>query len=110
MGNMMAHLPRSKFTFHKANMALFSSRLGIDNWQLNWSAHQHSSDGLFLLKKLNPLAADYLSFMYCLLPPDSPQVKQQNALGLLKTYSFATGQTDDQPVSLHRLVHLATRN
>ena len=71
------------------------------------------------IQRLNPLAADYLSFMSCidprdipqsLLPPDSSQVKQQNALGLLKAYSFITGQANDQSVSLHRLVHLATRN
>jgi hypothetical protein len=71
------------------------------------------------IQRLNPLAADYLSFMSCidprdipqsLLPPDSSQVKQQNALGLLKAYSFITGQADDQTVSLHRLVHVATRN
>ncbi|KAN0087192.1 hypothetical protein V8E54_000880 [Elaphomyces granulatus] len=71
------------------------------------------------IQKLNCLAADYLSFMSCidprdipqsLLPPHSSQVKQQNALGLLKAYSFITGQADDHTVSLHRLVHLATRN
>ncbi|KAN0083379.1 hypothetical protein V8E54_002467 [Elaphomyces granulatus] len=71
------------------------------------------------IQRLNCMAADYLSFMSCidprdiplsLLPPDSSQVKQQNALGLLKAYSFITGQADDQTVSLHRLVHLATRN
>jgi tetratricopeptide (TPR) repeat protein len=45
-----------------------------------------------------------------LLPPDSSKVKQQNALGLLKAYSFITGQADGQTVSLHRLVHVATRN
>jgi hypothetical protein len=44
------------------------------------------------IQRLNQLAADYLSFMSCidprdipqsLLPPDSSQVKQQSALGLL---------------------------
>ena len=49
---------------------------------------------------LNPLAADYLSFMSCidprsipqsLLPPAGSQTKQQNALGLLKAYAFITG-------------------
>ncbi|KAN0069937.1 hypothetical protein V8E54_012243 [Elaphomyces granulatus] len=71
------------------------------------------------IQRLNCLAADYLSFMSCidprdiplsLLPPDSSRVKQQNALGLLKAYSFIAGQADDQTISLHRLVHLATRN
>ncbi|KAN0066948.1 hypothetical protein V8E54_014872 [Elaphomyces granulatus] len=73
----------------------------------------------YQIQKLNPLAADYLSFMSCidprdipqsLLPPDGSEVKQQNALGLLKAYSFITGQADDRTISLHRLVHVATRN
>ncbi|KAN0070706.1 hypothetical protein V8E54_010871 [Elaphomyces granulatus] len=71
------------------------------------------------IQRLNPLASDYLLFMSCidprdiplsLLPSDSSKVKQQNALGLLKAYSFITGQADGQTVSLHRLVHVATRN
>ena len=71
------------------------------------------------IQRSNPLAADYLSFISCLnprdipkslLPSDSSQVKEQNALGLLKAYSFVTEQADDQTVSLHRLVHVATRN
>ncbi|KAN0071289.1 hypothetical protein V8E54_010720 [Elaphomyces granulatus] len=71
------------------------------------------------IQRLDPLAAHYLLFMSCidpqdipqsLLPPGGSQVKQQNALGLLKAYSFITGQANDQSVSLHRLVHLATRN
>ncbi|KAN0070835.1 hypothetical protein V8E54_011000 [Elaphomyces granulatus] len=71
------------------------------------------------IQRLNQLAADYLSFMSCidprdipqsLLPPDSSQVKQQSALGLLMAYSFITRQPGDNTVSLHRLVHLATRN
>ena len=41
-----------------------------------------------------------------LLPLESSQVKQQNALGLLKAYSFITGQANDRIISLHRLVHL----
>ncbi|KAN0087046.1 hypothetical protein V8E54_000734 [Elaphomyces granulatus] len=60
------------------------------------------------IQRLNSLAADYLSFMSCidprniplsLLPPDSSQVKQQIALGLLKAYSFITGQADDQTLT-----------
>jgi tetratricopeptide (TPR) repeat protein len=71
------------------------------------------------IQRLNPLASDYLSFMSCidprdipqsLLPLDSSRVEQQNALGLLKAYSFITGQANGRIVSLHRLVHLATRN
>jgi Tetratricopeptide repeat len=69
------------------------------------------------IQRSNPLAADYLSFMSCIDPgdipqslllPDSSQVKQQNALSLLEAYSFIT--VNDEFVSLHRLVHLATRN
>ena len=45
-----------------------------------------------------------------LLPPDNSQVKQQDALGLLKANSFITEQANSRIVSLHRLVHLATRN
>ncbi|KAN0082005.1 hypothetical protein V8E54_003303 [Elaphomyces granulatus] len=88
--------------------------LGINNsvaitWLISFNQIQRS----------NPLAADYLLFMSCidprdiplsLLPPGSSQIKQQNALGLLKAYSFITGQADGQTVSLHRLVHVATRN
>ncbi|KAN0070878.1 hypothetical protein V8E54_011043 [Elaphomyces granulatus] len=57
------------------------------------------------IQRLNPLALDYLLFMSCidprdiplsLLPPDSSKVKQQNALGLLKAYSFITEQADGQ--------------
>lgn len=69
------------------------------------------------IRRLNPLAADYLSFMSCLDPKnisqallpiaDSP-VKQENALGLLRAYSFITSQ--GHSISFHRLVHLATRN
>ncbi|KAN0066858.1 hypothetical protein V8E54_015030 [Elaphomyces granulatus] len=64
------------------------------------------------IQRLNPLASDYLLFMSCIDPWDIPlsKVKQQNALGLLKAYSFITGQADGQTVSLHRLVHVATRN
>ncbi|KAN0066833.1 hypothetical protein V8E54_015005 [Elaphomyces granulatus] len=71
------------------------------------------------IQRLNPLASNYLLFMSCidprdiplsLLPPDRSQVKQQNALGLLKAYSFITGQADGQTVSLHQLIHVATRN
>ncbi|KAN0070697.1 hypothetical protein V8E54_010862 [Elaphomyces granulatus] len=71
------------------------------------------------IQRLNPLASDYLLFMSCidprdiplsLLPSDSSKVKQQNALGLLRAYSFITGQADGRSVSLHRLVHVATRN
>jgi nucleoside phosphorylase/tetratricopeptide (TPR) repeat protein len=73
----------------------------------------------YQIQALNSLAADYLSFMSCidprdipqsLLPPADSRTKQQNALGLLRGYAFITGQADNRFLSLHRLVHLATRN
>jgi tetratricopeptide (TPR) repeat protein len=64
-------------------------------------------------------AAEYLSFMACIDPGDIPpllhppglsQVKQYDALGVLKAYSFITEQPVNKFLNLHRLVHLATRN
>ncbi|CRG89878.1 hypothetical protein PISL3812_06917 [Talaromyces islandicus] len=71
------------------------------------------------IQRSNSLAADYLSFMACvhprniprsLLPPATSIIQQQKALGLLKAYSFITGEDYDRVIHLHRLVHLASRN
>ncbi|KAE8399949.1 hypothetical protein BDV37DRAFT_297290 [Aspergillus pseudonomiae] len=71
------------------------------------------------IQQIDPLAAEYLSFMACvnprnipqsLLPPAKSKLKLVNALGLLSAYSFISGQARDSPLNLHRLVHLATRN
>ncbi|KAF5857978.1 hypothetical protein ETB97_005009 [Aspergillus alliaceus] len=71
------------------------------------------------IRQLDELAADYLSFMACIdprviphsiLPPAPSAKKQAEALGLLKAYSFISSQARDGLFSLHRLVHLATRN
>jgi tetratricopeptide (TPR) repeat protein len=71
------------------------------------------------IQQLDELAAGYLSFMACIDPRDIPQSilppavsakKQTEAIGLLKAYSFLTTQARDGLFSLHRLVHLATRN
>ncbi|KAL2859131.1 violaceus kinesin [Aspergillus lucknowensis] len=71
------------------------------------------------VQRLNPLAADYLSFMACINPrnipqsllPDAPSKKKRfDAVGLLKAFSFVSEQIEDHALSLHRLVHLATRN
>ncbi|KAH8706069.1 hypothetical protein BGW36DRAFT_22327 [Talaromyces proteolyticus] len=71
------------------------------------------------IQQSNSLAADYLSIMACvhprsiprsLLPPATSIIQQQKALGLLKAYSFITGEDHDQFIHLHRLVHLASRN
>jgi Tetratricopeptide repeat len=45
-----------------------------------------------------------------LLPPSPSLIKQHDALGILKAYSFITVQPSNQFLNLHRLVHLATRN
>ncbi|KAL3432215.1 hypothetical protein BDV09DRAFT_206108 [Aspergillus tetrazonus] len=65
----------------------------------------------------NQLAADYLSFMACLdprnipsslLPNQSTDKQKLDALGLLNAYSFT--QCQGTQISMHRLVHIATRN
>ncbi|KAL4862739.1 hypothetical protein BDV12DRAFT_39188 [Aspergillus spectabilis] len=71
------------------------------------------------VQRLNPQAADYLSFMACINPRDIPQSllpeatsrkKKIDAIGLLKAFSFVSEQVKDHALSLHRLVHLSTRN
>jgi len=71
------------------------------------------------IKHLDPLAADYLSFMSCvdfkdipqsLLPRAESQKKETDAIGTLNAYSFVSRRSTDQSLDLHRLVHLATRN
>ncbi|KGO41142.1 Tetratricopeptide-like helical [Penicillium expansum] len=68
---------------------------------------------------LDKLAAEYLSFIACINPRDIPQSilpsptstkKKVDALGLLSAYSFISKQAGGSSFSLHRLVHLATRN
>lgn len=72
------------------------------------------------IRRLNPQASDYLSFMSCIDPRDIPQSllpqndsqkpQLEEALGLLKSYSFVTERANGRLLSIHRLVHLATRN
>jgi hypothetical protein len=71
------------------------------------------------IRKQDSLAAEYLSFMACidpqaipplLLPPGPSRIKQYDALGVLKAYSFVTVQPINQFLNLHRLVYLAIRN
>ncbi|EED17856.1 kinesin light chain, putative [Talaromyces stipitatus ATCC 10500] len=71
------------------------------------------------VQKLDQLAAEYLSLMACVNPRNIPQaflpqpgskLKMRDALGLLSAYSFITIQPGNSSISLHRLVHLATRN
>ncbi|KAL3462770.1 hypothetical protein BJX64DRAFT_287980 [Aspergillus heterothallicus] len=69
------------------------------------------------IKRQNPRAADYLSFMAMVNPRNIPlsllpirkmEKRHLDALGLLDAYSFITRQ--DTEINMHRLVHIATRN
>jgi hypothetical protein len=71
------------------------------------------------IRKRDPLAADYLSFMACIEPKDIPrallpkgssQKKEMDAIGTLDTYSFIFRRSADEYLDLHRLVHLVMRN
>ncbi|KUL81419.1 hypothetical protein ZTR_09656 [Talaromyces verruculosus] len=72
------------------------------------------------IQKANPLAIDVLSLISCFSPWNIPlallqyggesRVEQQNALGILKAYSFITEQDHQRSISAHRLVHVAMRN
>ncbi|KAL4895527.1 violaceus kinesin [Aspergillus ambiguus] len=71
------------------------------------------------IQHLNPLAADYLQFIACINPRDIPQSllpqpasenERIKAIGILTAYSFVKIQTKSDFLSMHRLVHLATRN
>ena len=74
------------------------------------------------IKRDDPLAADYLSFMSCIGRQDIPvsilpprqTIEKENALGTLKAYSFITLRTTlrdgSDSYDVHQLVHLATRN
>ena len=71
------------------------------------------------IRRSDPLAADYLSFIACvhprdipesLLPPGPSRNQETKALGTLTAYSFISRRPVDSSLDLHRLVHLATRN
>ncbi|KAL2861059.1 purine and uridine phosphorylase [Aspergillus lucknowensis] len=71
------------------------------------------------IQQLNPLAANYLSFMACINPRNIPQSllpeagskkKKIDAIGLLKGFSFVSEQVQDRALTLHRLVYLSTWN
>lgn len=70
------------------------------------------------IQKLDQLAAEYLSLMACVDPRNVPESflprleskqKMIDTLGLLSTYSFITIQPGNGSITIHRLVHLATR-
>jgi tetratricopeptide (TPR) repeat protein len=71
------------------------------------------------IRRLDPLAAEYLSFMSCIDPKDIPQSllppaqsrkKETDAIGTLDAYSFVSKRAADEALDVHRLVHLAMRN
>jgi hypothetical protein len=73
------------------------------------------------IQQLNPLAAEYLSFMACINPRDIPQFilppansehEKVRAIGLLKSYAFVSDSepAEDTLLNIHRLVHVATRD
>src|SRR6266516_263819 len=75
------------------------------------------------IRRQNPLAADYLSFISCLgeknipqsLLPDAPSTKKMvDALGVIKAYFFLWKRNESEVLDplydMHRLVRLATRS
>ncbi|KAL2865008.1 putative kinesin light chain [Aspergillus lucknowensis] len=71
------------------------------------------------IRKVNQLAAEYLSLMACVnsrtippafLPQPGSKLEMTDALGLLSAYSFITIQPTSRSISLHPLVYLAARN
>ncbi|KAK5072432.1 hypothetical protein LTR64_005098 [Lithohypha guttulata] len=71
------------------------------------------------IRRSDPLAAEYLSFIACvnprdvpqsLLPPGPSRKKEIEAIGTLAAYSFISRRPVESSLDLHRLVHLATRN
>lgn len=71
------------------------------------------------IAKSNALAVEYMSFIACINPRDIPQSilpsapsakKKMEALGILSAYSFISKHANNSSFSVHRLVHLATRN
>jgi tetratricopeptide (TPR) repeat protein len=71
------------------------------------------------IRRRDPLAADYLSFMGCidrkdipesLLPAGASRKKEIEAVGTLRAYSFIIKRSEKMVFDLHRLVHLATRS
>ena len=71
------------------------------------------------MQRLDPLAAEYLSFMSCvnpkgipksLLPPAKSLKKKIDAIGTLSAYAFVSQHSTGDALDVHRLVHLAMRN
>ncbi|KAK6535602.1 hypothetical protein TWF694_002057 [Orbilia ellipsospora] len=69
------------------------------------------------IRKSNPLAAEYLSFMSCLNPGNIPrsilpavtQARRTKAISMLASYSLVTLRENDA-IDVHESAHSATRN
>lgn len=101
-----------KFTDHSRYMELDSTI--AKTWHISFDQ----------IRKQDPLAAEYLSFMACidrinipqsLLPPGASMVQQMKALGTLTGYAFITERSQTAQASgrirffdMHRLVHMAS--
>lgn len=71
----------------------------------------------FQIQKKCPLASEYMSLMCCITGKDIPVtllrgggLEREKASGILVSYSFVRVREEQDLVSMHRLVHLATRN
>ena len=70
------------------------------------------------IRRRDPLAYEYPSFMACVDPRDiplslllsGPSQKEIDALGTLNTYSFISRRLADLALDLHQLVHLVIQN
>lgn len=71
------------------------------------------------IRRRDPLAAEYLSFIACLdrkdilqplLPPGTSRKKETDAIGTLAAYSFDLRRQAESMLDIHRLVHLGMRN
>ncbi|KAL4970221.1 uncharacterized protein BDV14DRAFT_186687 [Aspergillus stella-maris] len=80
--------------------------LAIKRSAIELLGEEFEDDGRYVeiqnpIQQVDKLASDYLSFMSCINPRDI--LEKVEALGLLKAYSFVSGQVDGSIVSLHRL-------
>jgi hypothetical protein len=71
------------------------------------------------IRRRDPLAAEYPSFLayvdpkdipQSLLPPGLSRKREIDVIGTLNAYSFVSRRPTDFALDLYRLVHLATRS
>jgi tetratricopeptide (TPR) repeat protein len=93
-----------------------------DEWRYSDAKNPVATTWLISFKQiqeLNPLAAEYLSFVSCvdpkgipqsLLPPGQSRKEETDAIGTLSAYSFVSRRALDHALDVHRLVHLVMRS